>query len=104
MKKLVQVFPSLSSGRIIQSGVGRGLQDQTTFQPLYSKVLIYVYWAKACFKFGPRIQALPYFVLFGPKNEKQKENINMWRCGESNPVPLACEASALPYELHPLLF
>ena len=24
-----------------------------------------------------------------------------WRCGESNPVPLACEASALPYELHP---
>ena len=30
-------------------------------------------------------------------------NIN-WRCGESNPVPLACEASALPYELHPLDF
>ena len=25
-----------------------------------------------------------------------------WRCRESNPVPLACKASALPYELHPL--
>ena len=30
-------------------------------------------------------------------------NKNGWRCGESNPVPLACEASALPYELHPLI-
>ncbi|CAF2113671.1 unnamed protein product, partial [Brassica napus] len=27
-------------------------------------------------------------------------NIN-WRCGVSNPVPLACKASALPFELHP---
>ena len=25
----------------------------------------------------------------------------LWRCRESNPVPLACKASALPYELHP---
>ena len=24
-----------------------------------------------------------------------------WRCGASIPVPLACEASALPFELHP---
>ena len=24
--------------------------------------------------------------------------------GESNPMPLACKASALPYELHPRLF
>jgi hypothetical protein len=24
-----------------------------------------------------------------------------WRCGGSNPVPLACKASALPFELHP---
>lgn len=24
-----------------------------------------------------------------------------WRCGESNPVPLPCEDSALPDELHP---
>ena len=27
---------------------------------------------------------------------------NEWRCGVTIPVPLACEASALPYELHPL--
>ena len=26
-----------------------------------------------------------------------------WRCGVSNPVPLACKASALPFELHPHL-
>ena len=26
---------------------------------------------------------------------------NVWRCGASIPVPLACEASALPFELHP---
>ena len=25
-----------------------------------------------------------------------------WRCGVSIPVPLACKASALPSELHPL--
>ena len=25
-----------------------------------------------------------------------------WRCRGSNPVPLACKASALPFELHPL--
>ena len=31
-----------------------------------------------------------------------EKNTKAWRCGESNPVPLACEASALPYELHPL--
>jgi hypothetical protein len=24
-----------------------------------------------------------------------------WRCRGSNPVPLACKASALPFELHP---
>ena len=24
-----------------------------------------------------------------------------WRCGASIPVPIACEASALPFELHP---
>ena len=24
-----------------------------------------------------------------------------WRCERSNPVPLACKASALPFELHP---
>ena len=37
---------------------------------------------------------------------KQKEKIGSakkkWRCGGSNPVPLACKASALPFELHPL--
>lgn len=27
-----------------------------------------------------------------------------WRCGGSNPVPLACKASALPFELHPLIW
>ena len=33
---------------------------------------------------------------------KSKNNImKNWSCGESNPVPLACEASALPYELQP---
>ena len=26
-----------------------------------------------------------------------------WRCGASIPVPLACKASALPFELHPHL-
>ena len=26
-----------------------------------------------------------------------------WRCRGSNPVPLACKASALPFELHPHL-
>jgi hypothetical protein len=25
----------------------------------------------------------------------------MWRCGDSNPVPPACKAGALPSELHP---
>ena len=27
----------------------------------------------------------------------------LWRCRGSNPVPLACKASALPFELHPLM-
>ena len=27
-----------------------------------------------------------------------------WRWGVSIPLPLACEANALPYELHPLIF
>ncbi|CAK7324169.1 unnamed protein product [Dovyalis caffra] len=40
-----------------------------------------------------------------PMGDKQADNsfnaTIIWRCGESNPVPLACEASALPYELHP---
>jgi hypothetical protein len=26
---------------------------------------------------------------------------SMWRCGDSNPVPPACKAGALPSELHP---
>ena len=31
-----------------------------------------------------------------------KINLLLWRCRELNPVPLACKASALPYDLHPL--
>ena len=31
----------------------------------------------------------------------KKKKIETWRCGGSNPVPLACKASALPFELHP---
>ena len=31
----------------------------------------------------------------------KKIKIETWRCGGSNPVPLACKASALPFELHP---
>ena len=27
--------------------------------------------------------------------------LKIWRCGASIPVPLACETSALPFELHP---
>ena len=30
-----------------------------------------------------------------------KPVIKKWRCRGSNPVPLACKASALPFELHP---
>ena len=30
-----------------------------------------------------------------------KKKGKIWRCGGSNPVPLACKASALPFELHP---
>ena len=37
---------------------------------------------------------------FQLKRIKKKTN---WRCGGSNPVPLACKASALPFELHPQL-
>ena len=32
-----------------------------------------------------------------------KNFFKRWRCGVSIPVPLACKANALPYELHPLL-
>ena len=32
---------------------------------------------------------------------RERSREKKWRCGESNPVPLACKASALPYELHP---
>ena len=39
--------------------------------------------------------------LFKKKNLMMSKN-KTWRRGESNPVPLACEASALPYELRPL--
>ena len=40
--------------------------------------------------------------------ERKKEHkillsLHRWRCGGSNPVPLACKASALPFELHPHL-
>ena len=31
-----------------------------------------------------------------------KNFFKRWRCGVSIPVPLACKANALPYELHPL--
>ena len=34
--------------------------------------------------------------------KSQKKKGKIWRCGGSNPVPLACKASALPFELHPL--
>lgn len=36
-------------------------------------------------------------------NVSQAENGRPWRCGASIPVPLTCKASALPFELHPLL-
>ena len=42
---------------------------------------------------------LPVIKAFLGENYEGK---NRWSCGESNPVPLACEASALPYELQPL--
>ncbi|CAL9015621.1 unnamed protein product, partial [Prunus brigantina] len=44
------------------------------------------------------------------KNKSRKNVVNCkntkrmrWRCRVSNPVPLACKASALPFELHPHL-
>ena len=36
-------------------------------------------------------------------NKKKNYSLEKWRCGGSNPVPLACKASALPFELHPHL-
>ena len=33
--------------------------------------------------------------------ERNKKISKRWRCGVSIPVPLACKANALPYELHP---
>ena len=50
---------------------------------------------------------LPYFwhyiFLYSSKIFAIEPEKIGWRCGGSNPVPLACEASALPIELHPHL-
>ncbi|KAK8987364.1 hypothetical protein V6N11_027132 [Hibiscus sabdariffa] len=46
-----------------------------------------------------------HFILhhWGHANLLSLEDKNKkWRCGGSNPVPLACKASTLPFELHPL--
>ena len=41
----------------------------------------------------------PSVSSMGVGEKKRKKE---WRCGVSIPVPLACEANALPSELHPL--
>ena len=45
-------------------------------------------------------------VSVGPSVSRKgvavKKRKKEWRCGVSIPVPLACEANALPSELHPL--
>ena len=41
----------------------------------------------------------PSASSMGVSVKKRKKE---WRCGVSIPVPLACEANALPSELHPL--
>ena len=48
---------------------------------------------------GRMLYSLPTLcaVNSGQVNKKN------WRCRGSNPVPLACKASALPFELHPQL-
>ena len=47
------------------------------------------------------IGVLKYIFLM-QLSSKTRNKRRFWRCGASIPVPLACEASALPFELHPL--
>jgi hypothetical protein len=42
-------------------------------------------------------------VTSGRKEGQKKKILKYWRRGGSNPVPLACKASALPFELRPLV-
>ena len=54
-----------------------------------------------CCPYRAPYEAMPYNTSHGqPACAVHKDR--RWRCRESNPVPLACKASALPYELHPL--
>ena len=56
---------------------------------------INIYWDR----YNINITEMPYICMF-------KKNISfiktIWRWGVSIPLPLACEANALPSELHPL--
>jgi hypothetical protein len=45
-------------------------------------------------------EALAGLIIIGPKQNKNDD----WRCGGSNPVPLACKASALPIEVQPHVY
>ena len=51
---------------------------------------------------GPWVGLAQFQIYRGLFRKAQNNKINLWRCGVSNPVPLACKASALPCELHPL--
>ena len=44
-----------------------------------------------------------YDLMAGADNPRSLLVGRMWRCGDSNPVPPACKAGALPSELHPRL-
>ena len=60
------------------------------------------FWTK--FKIGQFsiCNELPIFSFCQPEHNRIVEASKLfWRCGASIPVPLACEASALPFELHP---
>ena len=46
--------------------------------------------------FGMKFQ---YAIVFSAETKKQLRKL--WRCRELIPLPLACEASSLPFQLHP---
>ena len=61
------------------------------------QMLPFAYWTyKSLSSFGLTKQ-LPVFPFFNFRTP-----LKNWRCGASIPVHLACKASALPSELHPL--
>ena len=89
----VEVFPSTSLwGKIWRFGAPIVFSLSTTVSDASHRifdVLINVFfWSN---KTASRSVCFPDFRSF----------LKIWRCGASIPVPLACETSALPFELHP---